>query len=145
MSTKTVRTAIIIAMFSLLAIALLSGLSKTAFAQSITGEAVESTPLEGFFDDEITQEQSSETSQDQSNTQGNNIGTGDSSASSGQNVEDNSVEGADCGEALICFGNDLVTKADVDADSSADDNNQGNDSEQDQAATTEENELANAA
>jgi hypothetical protein len=134
MGTKTIKTPMIIAMFSLLAVAVPTGLSQTAFAQSITEEAVDGTPLEGFFDDEITQ--NSETSQDQTNSQGNNIGTGDSTATSGQNVEGNSIEGADCGEALICFGNDLVTTADVDADSSADENNQGNDSEQDQAATT---------
>jgi len=145
MSAKPIRTAIIIAMFSLLAVAVPAGLSQTAFAQSITEEAVRGTPLEGFFDDEITQEQSSETSQDATNTQGNNIGTGDATGTSGQNVENNSIERADCGEALICFGNDLVTEADVDADSSADDNNQENDSEQDLRATTEENALTNAA
>jgi hypothetical protein len=143
MSAKTTRTAISIALFSLLAVAVPAGLSQTAFAQSITEEAVRGTPLEGFFDNEITQEQSSETSQ--TNTQGNNIGTGDSSATSGQNVENNSIEGSDCGEALICFGNDLVTEADVNADSSADENNLENDSEQDQRATSEQSALTNAA
>jgi hypothetical protein len=126
MRVKTSRTAIIIAIFSLLALAVPAGVSQTAFAQNIAVEAVEGTLLEGFFD------------QDQTNTQGNSIGTGDATGSIGQNVEDNSIEAADCGdEALICFGNDLVTDADLSADSSADDNNQGNDSDQDQAATNE--------
>jgi hypothetical protein len=145
MSAKTTRTAIIIAMFSLLAVAVPAGLSQTAFAQSITEEAVEGTPLEGFFDDEITQEQSSNPSQEQTSTSSNAIvNEGDATATSGQNVENNSIEGADCGEALICFGNDLVTDADVNADISQDENNQENDSEQDQSATSEQDALTNA-
>jgi hypothetical protein len=144
MTAKTTRTAIIIAMFSLLAIVVPAALPQTALAQNVAEEAVEGTPLEGFFDDQITQEQSSDPSLEETNTQGNNIGTGDATGTSAQNVEDNSIEGADCGEALICFGNDLVTEADVDADSSADENNLENDSEQDQSATSEENALTNA-
>jgi hypothetical protein len=144
MMAKTTRTAIIIAMFSLLAIIVPAGLSQTAFAQNVAEEAVEGTPLEGFFDDQITQEQSSDPSQAQTTTQSNNIGAGEATGTSSQNVENNSIEAADCGEALICFGNDLVTEADVDADSSAHNNSQESDSEQDQSATSEENALTNA-
>jgi hypothetical protein len=144
MITKTARTAIIIAMFSLLGVAIPAGLSQTAFAQNVAEEAVRGTPLEGFFDDEITQVQSSDPSQEQTSTQANTNAGGTATGTSSQNVEDNSIEGADCGEALICFGNDLVTEADVNADSSADENNQENNSEQDEAATSEENALTNA-
>ena len=135
MIAKTTRTTIIIAMFSLLGLAIPAGVSQTAFAQSIADDAVSDTLLEGFFDGESSEEEAADTesqelaqqqdqdqqqdqeiSQDESATQGNNAEAGDNTGTIGQNIEGNAVEAADCGDALICFGNDIVNDAEQDQD-----------------------------
>jgi hypothetical protein len=144
MIAKTTTATIIIAMFSLVGLALPAGVSQTAFAQTIADEAVGGTLLEGFFDDESNEEEASDTesqgidqeqqqdqdadqqqdqeiSQDESNTQGNNAEAGDNTGTIGQNIEGNAVEGANCGDALICFGNDIVNDAEQDQDASVHD------------------------
>ena len=52
MVSKTTRTTLIIAMFSLVGLAVPAGVSQTALAQSIAEQAVHDTVLEGFFDGE---------------------------------------------------------------------------------------------
>ncbi len=130
-------------MFSLVGLAIPAGVSQTAFAQSLAEEAVSGTLLEGFFDGESNEEEAGDTesqeigqdqnqeqqqdqnqeqqqdqeiSQDESATQGNNAEAGDNTGTIGQNVEGNTVEAADCGDALICFGNDIVNDAEQDQD-----------------------------
>ncbi len=78
MTAKTARTATILAMLSLLGLAIPAGMSQTVFAQSIADEAVSGTLLDGFFDGEsneeaadteseaIEQQQNPEQAQDQS-------------------------------------------------------------------------------
>jgi len=73
-------------------------------------------------DQDQRQDQDQETSQDESNTQNANLGAGDNTGDIGQNVEGNAVEAADCGDALVCFGNDIVTDADMGQDASVHDN-----------------------
>ena len=63
------------------------------------------------------QQQDQESSLDESSTQSANVGAGDNTGTIAQDVDGNAIEGADCGDALICFGNDLVTDADMGQDS----------------------------
>src|SRR5215207_5592779 len=67
MIAKTTRTTLIIAMLSLVGLAVPAGVSQTVFAQTIADEAVSGTPLEGFFDEsqEIDQDQDPQQEQDQ--------------------------------------------------------------------------------
>jgi hypothetical protein len=145
MIAKAKKTTLIIALFSLVGLTVPAGVSQTVFAQSsIAKDAVGGTLLEGFFDDESNeedeadstesqaadqeqdqaqdqeqdQEQDQAISQDETATQGNNAEAGDNTGTIGQNVEGNTVEGADCGDALICFGNDIVNDAEQDQDAS---------------------------
>ncbi len=151
MIAKATRTTLIIAMLSLVGLAVPAGVSQTVFAQTVADEAVSGTPLEGFFGGESTQEieqeqdleqeqdpeqeqeqdleqeqeqqqdqgqqQDQESSLDESSTQSANVGAGDNTGTIAQDVDGNAIEGADCGDALICFGNDLVTDADMGQDS----------------------------
>jgi hypothetical protein len=158
MTTKTARTAAIIAMLSLLGLAIPAGMSQTVFAQSIADEAVSGTLLDGFFDGEsneeeeetadtesqaIDQQQNPEqaqdqaqaqdqqldqqTSQDEANEQNAAAAAGDNTGSIAQDVQGNTIEAADCSdEALICFGNDLVTDADMNQDARVHDTTVGN-------------------
>ena len=137
MIAKATKTTLIIALFSLVGLTLPTGVPQTVFAQSsIADDAVSGTLLEGFFDGESNeedeadntesqatdqeqdQEQDQAISQDETATQGNNAEAGDNSGTIGQNVEGNTVEGADCGDALVCFGNDIVNDAEQDQDAS---------------------------
>ncbi len=132
-------------MFSLLGLAIPAGVSQTAFAQSIVEEAVGDTLLEGFFDGDTNEEEAADTesqelaqqqdqdqqqdqeiSQDEIATQANNAEAGDNTGTIGQNIEGNTVEGADCGDALICFGNDIVNDAEQDQDSRVHDVSEAN-------------------
>jgi hypothetical protein len=146
MIAKTTRTTtLIIAMLSLVGLAVPAGVSQTVFAQTVADEAVSGTPLEGFFGGDTTQEieqeqdpeqeqeqdpeqeqeqeqeqgqqQDQESSLDETSTQTANVGAGDNTGTIAQDVDGNAIEGADCGDALICFGNDLVTDADMSQDS----------------------------
>jgi hypothetical protein len=145
MISKTRTTTLIIAMISLLGVAVPAGVSQTVSAQSIADEAVGGTLLEGFFDDESNEEEADDAesqendqqqdqdqqldqgiSQEESAEQGNNAEAGDNTGTIGQNIEDNAVEAADCGDALICFGNDLVNDADQDQDASLHDVSEDN-------------------
>jgi hypothetical protein len=151
MIAKATRTTLIIAMLSLVGLAVPAGVSQTVFAQTVADEAVSGTPLEGFFGGETTQEieqeqdpeqeqeqdpeqeqdleqeqeqqqdqgqqQDQESSLDESSTQSANVGAGDNTGTIAQDVDGNAIEGAECGDALICFGNDLVTDADMGQDS----------------------------
>ena len=138
MITKTTRTTLLMALLFLVGLAIPAGVSQTAFAQSVVEEAVGDTLLEGFFDGDTSEEEAADTesqelaqqqdqeqdqqqdqeiSQDESATQGNNAEAGDNTGTIGQNIEGNTVEAADCGDALICFGNDIVNDADQDQDS----------------------------
>jgi hypothetical protein len=160
MIAKATRTTVIIAMLSLVGLAVPAGVSQTVFAQTVADEAVNGTPLEGFFGGESTQEieqqqdpeqeqeqdpeqeqdleqeqdqqqeqgqqQDQESSQDETSTQSANLGSGDISGTIAQDVDGNAIEGADCGDALICFGNDLVTDADMRQDSRVHDNSVDN-------------------
>jgi hypothetical protein len=148
MTAKTARTTIIIAVLSLLGLALPAGLSQTVFAQSIAEGALSGSLLEGFFDGESNEEeeeagdtesqaidqqqnpeqaqdqaqaqdqqQDQQTSQDEANEQNAAAAAGDNTGSIAQDVQGNTIEAADCSdEALICFGNDLVTDADMNQD-----------------------------
>ena len=141
MIAKATRTTLIIALFSLVGLTVPTGVSQTVFAQSsIAEDAVGGTLLDGFFDDESNeedeadstdsqtadqqqdqaqdQEQDQAISQDETATQGNNAEAGDNTGTIGQNVEGNTVEGAECGDALVCFGNDIVNDAEQDQDAS---------------------------
>ena len=157
MTAKTARTAAIIAMLSLLGLAIPAGMSQTVFAQSIADEAVGGTLLDGFFDGESTEEEEAadtesqsidqqqnpeqaqdqaqaqdqqldqQTSQDEANEQNAAAAAGDNTGSIAQDVQGNTIEAADCSdEALICFGNDLVTDADMNQDARVHDTNVGN-------------------
>jgi hypothetical protein len=159
MTTKTARTAAIIAMLSLLGLAIPAGMSQTVFAQSIADEAVSGTLLDGFFDGESNEEEEEETadtesqaidqqqnpeqaqdqaqaqdqqldqqtSQDEANEQNAAAAAGDNTGSIAQDVQGNTIEAADCSdEALICFGNDLVTDADMNQDARVHDTTVGN-------------------
>ena len=145
MIAKATRTTLIIALFSLAGLTIPAGVSQTAFAQDATEDAVTGTLLEGFFDDESNEEEADDTesqengqqqdqdqqqdqeiSQDESAEQSNNAEAGDNTGTIGQNIEGNAVEAADCGDALICFGNDLVNDADQDQDASLHDVPQDN-------------------
>ncbi|HEU4444805.1 MAG TPA: hypothetical protein VFR94_09025 [Nitrososphaeraceae archaeon] len=145
MIAKTTRTALIIAMLSLVGLAVPGGVSQTVFAQTVADEAVRGTLLDGFFDGETTQEieqdqdpeqeqdqdpeqdleqqqeqgqqQEQESSLDETSTQSANVGAGDNTGTIAQDTDGNTLEGADCGDALVCFGNDLVTDADMGQDS----------------------------
>jgi hypothetical protein len=157
MTAKTARTAAIIAMLSLLGLAIPAVMSQTVFAQSIADEAVGGTLLDGFFDGESTEEEEAadtesqsidqqqnpeqaqdqaqaqdqqldqQTSQDEANEQNAAAAAGDNTGSIAQDVQGNTIEAADCSdEALICFGNDLVTDADMNQDARVHDTNVGN-------------------
>ncbi len=157
MTAKTARTAAIIAMLSLLGLALPAVISQTVFAQSIADEAVGGTLLDGFFDGESTEEEEAadtesqaidqqqnpeqaqdqaqaqdqqldqQTSQDEANEQNAAAAAGDNTGSIAQDVQGNTIEAADCSdEALICFGNDLVTDADMNQDARVHDTSVGN-------------------
>ena len=157
MTAKTARTAAIIAMLSLLGLAIPAGMSQTVFAQSIADEAVGGTLLDGFFDGESTEEEEAadtesqsidqqqnpeqaqdqaqaqdqqldqQTSQDEANEQNAAAAAGDNTGSIAQDVQGNTIEAADCSdEALICFGNDLVTDADMNQDARVHDTAVGN-------------------
>ena len=158
MTAKTARTAAIIAMLSLLGLAIPAVMSQTVFAQSIADEAVGGTLLDGFFDGESTEEEEEaadtesqaidqqqnpeqaqdqaqaqdqqldqQTSQDEANEQNAAAAAGDNTGSIAQDVQGNTIEAADCSdEALICFGNDLVTDADMNQDARVHDTNVGN-------------------
>jgi hypothetical protein len=155
MTAKTGRTAAIIAILSLLGLAIPAGMSQTVFAQSIVDGAVSGTLLDGFFGGEsneeaddteseaIDQQQNPEqaqdqaqaqdqqldqqTSQDEANTQNAAAAAGDNTGSIAQDVQGNTIEAADCSdEALICFGNDLVTDADMNQDARVHDTSVGN-------------------
>jgi hypothetical protein len=156
MTAKTARTAAIIAMLSLLGLAIPTGMSQTVFAQSIADEAVSGTLLDGFFDGESNEEEADDTeseaidqqqnpeqaqdqsqaqdqqldqqsSQDEANEQNAAAAAGDNTGSIAQDVQGNTIEAADCSdEALICFGNDLVTDADMNQDARVHDTSVGN-------------------
>ncbi len=157
MTAKTARTAAIIAMLSLLGLAIPAVMSQTVFAQSIADEALGGTLLDGFFDGESTEEEEAadtesqaidqqqnpeqaqdqaqaqdqqldqQTSQDEANEQNAAAAAGDNTGSIAQDVQGNTIEAADCSdEALICFGNDLVTDADMNQDARVHDTNVGN-------------------
>lgn len=156
MTAKTARTTAIIAMLSLLGLAIPAVISQTVFAQSIADEAVGGTLLDGFFDGESTEEeaadtesqaidqqqnpeqaqdqaqaqdqqQDQQTSQDEANEQNAAARAGDNTGSIAQDVQGNTIEAADCSdEALICFGNDLVTDADMNQDARVHDTAVGN-------------------
>jgi hypothetical protein len=156
MIAKTARTTITIAVLSLLGLAVPAGISQTVFAQSIADEAVSGTLLEGFFDGESNEEeagdtesqaidqqqnpqqaqdqaqaqdqqQDQQTSQDEANEQNAAAAAGDNTGSIAQDVQGNTIEAADCSdEALICFGNDLVTDADMNQDARVHDTAVGN-------------------
>src|SRR5919106_1395185 len=157
MTAKTARTAAIIAMLSLLGLAIPAVMSQTVFAQSIADEAVGGTLLDGFFDGEsneeeeaadtesqaIDQQQNPEQAQDQSQAQDQQLdqqssqdeaneqnaaaAAGDNTGSIAQDVQGNTIEASDCSdEALICFGNDLVTDADMGQDARVHDTAVGN-------------------
>src|SRR5918999_5258727 len=160
MTAKTARTATILAMLSLLGLAIPAGMSQTVFAQSIADGAVSGTLLDGFFDGESNEEEEEEeaadtesqaidqqqnpeqaqdqaqaqdqqqdqqTSQDEANEQNAAAAAGDNTGSIAQDVQGNTIEAADCSdEALICFGNDLVTDADMNQDARVHDTNVGN-------------------
>ena len=157
MTAKTARTVAILAMLSLLGLAIPAGMSQTVFAQSIADEAVGGTLLDGFFDGEsneeeeaadtesqaIDQQQNPEQAQDQSQAQDQQLdqqssqdeaneqnaaaAAGDNTGSIAQDVQGNTIEAADCSdEALICFGNDLVTDADMNQDARVHDTSVGN-------------------
>ena len=157
MTAKTARTAAILAMLSVLGLAIPAGMSQTVFAQSIADGAVSGTLLDGFFDGEsneeeeaadteseaIDQQQNPEQAQDQSQAQDQQLdqqssqdeaneqnaaaAAGDNTGSIAQDVQGNTIEAADCSdEALICFGNDLVTDADMNQDARVHDTSVGN-------------------
>jgi hypothetical protein len=156
MTAKTARTAAIIAMLSLLGLVIPAGIPQTVFAQSIADEAVTGTLLDGFFDGESNEEEPAdteseaidqqqnpeqaqdqaqaqdqqldqETSQDEANEQNAAAAAGDNTGSIAQDVQGNTIEAADCSdEALICFGNDLVTDADMNQDARVHDTTVGN-------------------
>jgi hypothetical protein len=155
MTAKTARTAAIIAMLSLLGLVIPAGIPHTVFAQSIADEAVTGTLLDGFFDGESNEEAADteseaidqqqnpeqaqdqaqaqdqqldqETSQDEANEQNAAAAAGDNTGSIAQDVQGNTIEAADCSdEALICFGNDLVTDADMNQDARVHDTTVGN-------------------
>ncbi|MDQ4067308.1 MAG: hypothetical protein M3114_06955 [Thermoproteota archaeon] len=157
MTAKTARTAAIIAMLSLLGLAIPAVMSQTVFAQSIADEALGGTLLDGFFDGESTEEEEAadtesqaidqqqnpeqaqdqaqaqdqqldqQTSQDEANEQNAAAAAGDNTGSIAQDVQGNTIEAADCSdEALICFGNDLVTDADMNQDARVHDTSVGN-------------------
>jgi hypothetical protein len=156
MTAKTARTAAILAMLSLLGLALPAGMSQTVFAQSIADGAVSGTLLDGFFDGESNEEEAADTeseaidqqqnpeqaqdqsqaqdqqldqqsSQDEANEQNAAAAAGDNTGSIAQDVQGNTIEAADCSdEALICFGNDLVTDADMNQDARVHDTSVGN-------------------
>jgi hypothetical protein len=157
MTAKTARTAAIIAMLSLLGLAIPAGTTQTVFAQSIVDEAVSGTLLDGFFDGQSNEEEEADdteseaidqqqnpeqaqdqaqaqdqqldqqTSQDEANEQTAVAAAGDNTGSIAQDVQGNTIEAADCSdEALICFGNDLVTDADMNQDARVHDTSVGN-------------------
>lgn len=157
MTAKTARTVAILAMLSLLGLAIPAGMSQAVFAQSIADGAVSGTLLDGFFDGEsneeeeaadtesqaIDQQQNPEQAQDQSQAQDQQLdqqssqdeaneqnaaaAAGDNTGSIAQDVQGNTIEAADCSdEALICFGNDLVTDADMNQDARVHDTSVGN-------------------
>src|ERR687896_358684 len=157
MTAKTARTATILAMLSLLGLAIPAGMSQTVFAQSIADGAVSGTLLDGFFDGESNDEEEAadtesqaidqhpnreqaqdqsqaqdqqldqQSSQDEANEQNAAAAAGDNTGSIAQDVQGNTIEAADCSdEALICFGNDLVTDADMNQDARVHDTNVGN-------------------
>jgi hypothetical protein len=156
MTAKTARTAAILAMLSLLGLAIPAGMSQTVFAQSIADGAVSGTLLDGFFDGESNEEEAADTesqaidqqqnpeqaqdqsqaqdqqldqqsSQDEANEQNAAAAAGDNTGSIAQDVQGNTIEAADCSdEALICFGNDLVTDADMNQDARVHDTSVGN-------------------
>ena len=156
MTAKRARTTITMAMLSLLALAVPAGILQTVFAQSIADEAVGGTLLDGFFDGESTEEeagntesqaidqqqnpeqaqdqaqaqdqqQDQQTSQDEANEQNAAAAAGDNTGSIAQDVQGNTIEASDCSdEALICFGNDLVTDADMGQDARVHDTAVGN-------------------
>ena len=156
MTAKTARTAAILAMLSFLGLAIPTGMSQTVFAQSIADEAVGGTLLDGFFDGESNEEEADDTeseaidqqqnpeqaqdqaqaqdqqldqqsSQDEANEQNAAAAAGDNTGSIAQDVQGNTIEAADCSdEALICFGNDLVTDADMNQDARVHDTSVGN-------------------
>lgn len=156
MTAKTARTAAILAMLSLLTLAIPAGMSQTVFAQSIADGAVSGTLLDGFFDGESNEEEAADTeseaidqqqnpeqaqdqsqaqdqqldqqsSQDEANEQNAAAAAGDNTGSIAQDVQGNTIEAADCSdEALICFGNDLVTDADMNQDARVHDTSVGN-------------------
>jgi hypothetical protein len=156
MTAKTARTAGILAMLSLLGLAIPTGMSQTVFAQSIADEAIGGTLLDGFFDGESNEEEAADaeseaidqqqnpeqaqdqaqaqdqqldqqSSQDEANEQNAAAAAGDNTGSIAQDVQGNTIEAADCSdEALICFGNDLVTDADMNQDARVHDTSVGN-------------------
>jgi hypothetical protein len=157
MTAKTARTATILAMLSLLGLAIPAGMSQTVFAQSIADGAVSGTLLDGFFDGESNEEEEAadtesqaidqqqnpeqaqgqsqaqdqqldqQSSQDEANEQNAAAAAGDNTGSIAQDVQGNTIEAADCSdEALICFGNDLVTDADMNQDARVHDTSVGN-------------------
>lgn len=159
MTAKTARTAAILAMLSVLGLAIPAGMSQTVFAQSIADGAVSGTLLDGFFDAESNEEEEEEaadteseaidqqqnpeqaqdqsqaqdqqldqqSSQDEANEQNAAAAAGDNTGSIAQDVQGNTIEAADCSdEALICFGNDLVTDADMNQDARVHDTSVGN-------------------
>jgi hypothetical protein len=156
MIAKTTRTTLIIAMLSLVGLVVPAGVSQTVFAQTIADEAVSGTLLDGFFDGESNEEEAADTesqtidqqqnpeqaqdqaqaqdqqldqqtSQDEANEQNAAAAAGDNTGSIAQDVQGNTIEAADCSdEALICFGNDLVTDADMNQDARVHDTSVGN-------------------
>jgi hypothetical protein len=76
---------------------------------------------------EQDQELDQQTSQDEGNEQNAAAAAGDNTGSIAQDVQGNTIEAADCSdEALICFGNDLVTDADMNQDARVHDTSVGN-------------------
>ena len=69
MIAKATRTTLIIALFSLAGLTIPAGVSQTAIAQDVTEDAVRSTLLEGFFDDESNEEEVADTTESQENDQ----------------------------------------------------------------------------
>lgn len=68
-----------------------------------------------------------QSSQDEANEQNAAAAAGDNTGSIAQDVQGNTIEAADCSdEALICFGNDLVTDADMNQDARVHDTSVGN-------------------
>ena len=69
MISKTRTTTLIIAMISLVGLAVPAGVSQTVSAQSIADDAVGGTLLEGFFDGESNEEEEADDTESQETDQ----------------------------------------------------------------------------